>query len=56
MCDAIGHPVTQLRRVAIGPMRDAKLKLGAWRELTAHEVERLRSGGETGVVQAFRPA
>lgn len=43
MCDAIGHPVTELRRVAIGPVRDARLKLGAWRPLTAHEVERLRA-------------
>jgi 23S rRNA pseudouridine2605 synthase len=37
MCDAIGHPVTELRRVAIGPLRDARLKLGAWRVLTTHE-------------------
>jgi pseudouridine synthase len=43
MCDAIGHPVNELRRVAIGPLRDAKLKVGKWRALTAHEVERLRA-------------
>jgi len=42
MCDAIGHPVEQLRRVAIGPIRDPKLKTGYWRELTPQEVERLR--------------
>jgi 23S rRNA pseudouridine2605 synthase len=42
MCDAIGHPVTELRRVAVGPIRDAKLKVGHWRELTPQEVERLR--------------
>jgi pseudouridine synthase len=42
MCEAIGHPVTQLRRVAIGPIRDARLKPGEWRELTADEVRRLR--------------
>jgi 23S rRNA pseudouridine2605 synthase len=54
MCDAIGHPVTQLRRVAIGPIRDAKLKAGAWRELTGEEVERLRkaSARGTGAPQA----
>jgi 23S rRNA pseudouridine2605 synthase len=46
MCDAIGHPVTQLRRVAIGPVRDAKLKLGAWRALTDREVERLRAAAK----------
>ena len=43
MCDAIGHPVTELRRVAIGPIRDAKLKVGRWRELSKEEVERLRA-------------
>jgi len=42
MCDAIGHPVTHLKRVAIGPIRDSALKSGRWRELTAPEVERLR--------------
>jgi len=42
MCEAIGHPVNKLRRVAIGPIRDAKLKVGRWRELSADEVSRLR--------------
>lgn len=42
MCEAIGHPVTHLRRVAIGPIRDARLKPGAWRELAPEEVTRLR--------------
>jgi 16S rRNA U516 pseudouridylate synthase RsuA-like enzyme len=42
MCDAIGHPVTHLKRVAIGPVKDTKLKVGQWRELSEAEVERLR--------------
>jgi 23S rRNA pseudouridine2605 synthase len=42
MCDAIGHPVTHLKRVAIGPIQDPRLKPGQWRELTDAEVERLR--------------
>ena len=42
MCDAIGHPVDELRRVAIGPIRDAKLKIGQWRELTEKEIESLK--------------
>jgi pseudouridine synthase len=42
MCEAIGHPVTHLKRVAIGPIRDARLKPGQWRELRAHEIESLR--------------
>ena len=43
MCEAIGHPVTRLTRVAIGPIRDPRLKVGQWRELTAEEVRRLRA-------------
>src|SRR3954471_22196480 len=54
MCDAIGHPVTQLRRVAIGPLRDARLKPGAWRPLTAHEVERLRAAAGGSVDRPAR--
>ena len=39
MCDAIGHPVEHLKRVAIGPIRDPRLKLGHWRELITDEVK-----------------
>jgi 23S rRNA pseudouridine2605 synthase len=42
MCDAIGHPVNQLRRVAIGPIRDPRLKPGTWRDLRDDEVVALR--------------
>lgn len=42
MCDAIGHPVAHLKRVAIGPIKDSRLKVGAWRELTLNEVSLLR--------------
>jgi 23S rRNA pseudouridine2605 synthase len=42
MCEAIGHPVTELRRVSVGPIHDRKLKVGQWRELSAQEVESLR--------------
>jgi 23S rRNA pseudouridine2605 synthase len=47
MCDAIGHPVRALRRVRIGPISDKRLKLGAYRELTAEEVRRLKAAGHT---------
>jgi 23S rRNA pseudouridine2605 synthase len=49
ICEAIGHPVDHLVRVAIGPIRDARLKPGQWRELTSDEVARLRkaAGGGT---------
>jgi len=46
MCDAIGHPVTHLKRVAIGPIRDPRLPLGRWRDLTAAEVTKLRTAAE----------
>ena len=42
MCESIGHPVDHLRRVAIGPIRDERLKVGHWRELTGAEVKKLR--------------
>jgi len=42
MCETIGHPVTELKRIAIGPLRDPRLKIGYWRELTPDEVQRLR--------------
>jgi len=48
MCEAIGHPVVELRRVAIGPIRDARLKVGQWRELSEEEVRKLRAAGEKG--------
>ena len=47
MCEAVGHPVTHLRRVAIGPIRDSKLKPGQWRELSGDEVRRLRAAAST---------
>jgi 23S rRNA pseudouridine2605 synthase len=42
MFQRIGHPVQKLRRVAIGTVRDAKLPVGACRELTPDELRRLR--------------
>ena len=38
----IGHPVSRLRRVAIGPIADPRLPRGGWRELSDGEVDRLR--------------
>ncbi len=47
MCDAIGHPIDHLKRVAIGPLRDARLKAGQWRDLTDEEVRLLRKAAAT---------
>lgn len=41
MFQAIGHPVSKLRRVAIGALRDATLQPGEWRDLTAREIRLL---------------
>jgi pseudouridine synthase len=48
MCEAIGHPVVKLRRVAIGPIRDARLRPGDFRELSADEVTALKRHADTG--------
>ncbi len=42
MCEAVGHPVRELERVAFGPLRLGALALGAYRRLGKGEVERLR--------------
>ena len=42
MCEAVGHRVTSLERVAFGPLRLAGLAEGQSRRLSAAEIERLR--------------
>ncbi|NDY43514.1 rRNA pseudouridine synthase [Dissulfurirhabdus thermomarina] len=53
MCEAVGHPVTRLVRVAMGPLALGDLPPGAWRPLEPAEVAALRAaaglaGAETG--------
>jgi len=38
----VGHPVSKLKRIAIGPLRDDTLEPGQWRELTEDEIARLK--------------
>lgn len=45
MCDAIAHPVERLRRTAVGPVTDRRLKPGQVRDLTDDEVRALAGGG-----------
>lgn len=57
MFEAIGHPVSKLKRVAIGPIRDEKLPAGGFRNLTAAEVESLKKSlrrADTGAPSAQR--
>lgn len=48
MCDAVGHPVIRLSRIAFGPLRLDGLAIGAHRQLSPAEVERLRQAGQGG--------
>jgi 23S rRNA pseudouridine2605 synthase len=41
MCDAVGLPVLRLVRTRIGPVRDHRLRPGAWRPLDPAEVRSL---------------
>lgn len=43
MFDAVGHRVLMLRRVQFGPLQLGNLERGQWRDLTAAEVEKLKS-------------
>ncbi len=43
MFDSVGNSVVKLRRVAIGPIKDEHLKVGAYRKLSHAEVEKIRS-------------
>jgi 23S rRNA pseudouridine2605 synthase len=43
MCEAVGHPVLELERIAFGPLRLGGLRPGAHRRLRSSEVERLRA-------------
>jgi 23S rRNA pseudouridine2605 synthase len=45
MCEAVGHPVVRLERVAFGPLRLGDLKPGAYRRLTAGEISALAAAG-----------
>ncbi|OGQ21742.1 MAG: hypothetical protein A3I05_09420 [Deltaproteobacteria bacterium RIFCSPLOWO2_02_FULL_44_10] len=43
MCEAVGHPLMRLKRVAVGPITLGDLTRGKWRFLTPAEVKELKS-------------
>ena len=45
MCEAVGHSVMKLTRVAIGEMTLEDLQVGKYRKLTANEVRYLKKAG-----------
>ena len=56
MFQAVGHPVSKLRRVAIGPIADPKLSAGDWRELSPKEVRMLETMQELAKPKPRRAA
>lgn len=54
MFQAVGHPVSKLKRVAIGPIADPGLAPGLWRELTPHEVTLLNTVPEARSAKPHR--
>lgn len=55
LCQALGHPVLRLRRVAFGPLRLGRLKPGEWRRLTERELAALHALGRTKPLKASWP-
>ncbi|HET7290930.1 MAG TPA: pseudouridine synthase [Vicinamibacteria bacterium] len=47
LLEAVGHPVSKLRRVALGPVTARGLLPGEFRHLTSDEVRALREGGRS---------
>ena len=57
MCAAVGHEVTRLVRTRIGPLHDATLAPGAYRQLSIAEVRRLLEAvGLTDEMASTMPA
>ena len=48
MFDSVGHSVLKLRRVAVGHLRDERLRPGSYRFLTPQEVARFKVGAKAG--------
>src|SRR5688572_23674659 len=55
MFQAVGHPVSKLRRVAIGPLSDPRLGPGDYRELTKSEVKMLATGQQPAKPKVAKP-
>lgn len=45
LLEAVGHPVSKLKRVAVGPLTSKGLDPGEFRQLTPREVKLLKGGG-----------
>lgn len=47
MCEAVSHPVIDLHRISMGPLRLGDLDAGRWRHLKSDEVEMLEQATST---------
>ena len=56
MCDAIGHPVSRLRRVRIGPISDPHIRPGEFRDLDEKEVAALKRAASKAPELKGRPS
>ena len=56
MCEAVGHRVVALRRIAFGPLELGRLAEGESRRLEAGEVDRLRRAGDAANADRGDPA
>jgi 23S rRNA pseudouridine2605 synthase len=56
MCEAVGHPVKALERIAFGPLRLGPLEPGKARRLKAAEVEALRKAGVSAPAGSRTPS
>lgn len=56
MLAAVGHPVTRLKRVRIGPLALGSLPAGTWRFLTAREVAALKAAASQKPAGRSAPA
>lgn len=55
MCQAVGLPVRDLRRIQIGEIGIGRLRPGEWRELLPREVASLRDSADGGGAPSARP-
>jgi 23S rRNA pseudouridine2605 synthase len=55
LLEAVGHPVSKLRRVALGPLTLKGLAAGEFRSLTPQEVQGLLKGAKAKRPQPHRP-
>jgi pseudouridine synthase len=56
MCEAIGHPVSRLRRVRIGPITDPHIRPGEFRDLDRKEIAALQKAASGKALTRPAPA